>query len=139
MVVEYPGNAIPAAGINRGGYIADDELLYSTAGFTQKGVRLKAGQGVLYLGTVLARETSTKKYVKFVAGGTGGKGEPVGILRKTVNTGTDADGQEYMGNIVIQGILKLDKVSYANGGTTAIQTGFLENATVNAVLGTFKF
>lgn len=140
-MVDYAGNAIPAAGITRGNNIPDDELLYSTAGFTQKGVTLAAGKGVVLLGTVLARRTTTKLYEKWVSGGGDGTGTPVGILRKTVDTGTDANGQKYMANIVIAGILKLSKVSSANGGMTGITVAgsLLENASTNAVLGTFKF
>jgi hypothetical protein len=137
-MVDYAGNAIPAAGISRGTNIPDDEILYSTVGFTQKGVTLAAGQGRLLAGTVLARETSTKTYKKYVSGGSGGLQTPVGVLRKTVETGADVDGQKYMGNIVISGILKLKAVSSANGGVVSgITTGL--GATTNDVLGTFKF
>lgn len=140
-MVDYAGNAIPAAGITRGVNVPDDELLYSTAGFTQKGVTLAAGQGVLPLGTVLARRTDNKLYVKFASGGGNGTGYPVGILRKTVDTGSDVNGQKYLANIVVAGILKLSKVSSANGGTTNITVAgsLLENASSNTVLGTFKF
>lgn len=131
-MVDYTGNAIPAAGFNSTSNVPDDELLYSTAGFTQKGVQLKSGQGVLPLGTVLARETSSKKYVKFNSGGSDGTNVAVGILRKTVDTGA-AGSQEYMANIVISGILKLSKVSSANAGVPNVL-----NRVTNDVLGTFK-
>lgn len=132
-MVDYAGNAIPVPGFDRGASVADDELLYSTAGFTQKGVQLKSGQGVLLLGTVLARETDTKKYVKYASGGVNGTGTAVGILRKTLDTGAVA-GKEYFGNIVIAGILKLEKVSAANAGGAPTVLG----AVKNDVLGTFK-
>jgi hypothetical protein len=132
-MVDYAGNAIPAAGITRGPHVPDTEILYSTAGFTQKGVTLAAGQGVLQAGTVLARRTSDKLYVKYSSGGADGAGTAVGILRKTVDTGSDSNGQKYMGNIVIAGILKLAAVSSANGGAPNV-LGRVENA----VLGTFK-
>lgn len=132
-MVEYAGNAIPAAGFRRGNNVPDDELLYSTAGFTQKGVQLKAGQGELLLGTVLARETSSKKYVKFNSAGSDGTNVAVGVLRKTVDTGTDPEGQEYMGNVVISGLLKLDRVSRANGGIPNVL-----GRETNTVFGYFK-
>lgn len=135
-MVDYAGNAIPAAGINHGSNVPDDELLYSTVGFTQKGVTLAAGQGVLPLGTVLARRTDDKLYVKYASGGGNGTGTPVGILRKTVDTGLDAGGQKYMANIVIAGQLKWSKVSSANG-TTNVST--VLGGTVNAVIDSFKF
>lgn len=137
-MVDQVGNEIPAAGIWRGVNVADDELLYSTVGFTQKGVRLAAGQGLLLLGTVLARRTADRKYVKYVSGGSGGAQTPVGILRKTTETGSDANGMEYMANIVIAGILKLNKVSAANNGVAAGITNGL-SATTSDVLNTFKF
>jgi len=138
-MVDYTGNAIPAAGINRGPHVPDDEILYSAVGFTQKGVTLAPGQGVLQAGTALARRTSDKLYVKYASGGSGGADTPVGILRKTVDTGTSTDdsAQKYLANVVIMGILKLGAVSSANGGVSDIATAL--NASTNEVFGTFKF
>lgn len=133
-MVDYPGNAIPAAGINRGPHVPDDEILYSYVGFTQKGVTLAAGQGVLQAGTAIARRASDKTWIKYTGSGT--EGTP-GILRKTVDTGTDEDGQKYLGNIVIAGILKLGAISTANGGVTDIAEAI--GATTDVVFGTFKF
>lgn len=136
MADQY-GNSIPAPGLYKGTHFPDDELLVSTeGGFTQKGVTLKSGQGVLPLGTVLARQTSTKKYVKFVSGGADGSGTAVGVLRKTTDTGTDAAAPSFLANIVTNGILNLTKVSSANGGTSAILTAFT-GSRENTVLGTF--
>lgn len=106
------------------------EILYSTAGFTQKGVTLAAGQGILPAGTVLALNTSTKRYVVYANGGSNGTGTPVGILRRAVDTSSG----EQQGNIVIQGILKLSLVSGADSGAiTALK------AVTSTALGTFKF
>jgi len=136
-MVDYAGNAIPAAGITRGDHVNDDEILYSTVGYTQKGVTLAAGQGLLLAGTVLARRTSDKLYVKFVSGGSGGAGTAVGVLRKTVETGASSSDQKYMGNVVITGILKLSKISAANGGSSDAKTAL--SAVTDDVFGTFKF
>jgi len=136
-MVDQIGNEIPAAGITRGVNIPNDEILYSTAGFTQKGVTLAPGKGLLIGGTVLARNTSTKLYEKWTNGGANGTGTPVGVLRKTVDTGADSNGQKYLANIVIAGILKLSKVSSANGGTTNLLTPL--GAVENVALGFFKF
>lgn len=133
MAVEFPGNAIPAPGYRKGNVSVDQELQYSAVGFSQKGVTLKAGQGVLLLGTVLARDTASKRYVKYVSGGTGGAGTAVGILRKTVDTGTDPQGAEFLANIVFMGVLKLPLISAANGGVPNVL-----GAVSNTVLGTFK-
>lgn len=115
MVTEYPGNAIPAPGFATGNDTVDLELLYSTVGYSQKGVTLKPGQGVLKTGTILARDTASKRYVKYVKGGTGGAGEPKGILRKTVDTGSSAGDQVFLGNILYSGFAKIGLVKAANG------------------------
>ncbi|MFA7264887.1 MAG: head decoration protein [Candidatus Nanopelagicales bacterium] len=106
MAVEYVGNIIPSPGFWKGNTSYDPELLYSYARFTQKGVTLAAGQGILPLGTVLAQRTTDKKWVKYDNGGSDGAGVARGVLRRGVDTGTDAQGHTYQGNIVISGILK---------------------------------
>lgn len=137
MAIEYTGNAIPAPGFLTGDVYADDEILYSThGGFTQKGVTLEPGQGVVKAGTVLARKTSTKRYVAYNSGGSDGTNVALGILRKSVNTGTDPQGQIWLGNIVEAGFLKLSAVTAANSGLTL--TSVL-GGRVNPVEGYFKF
>lgn len=129
-MAEYPGNAIPAPGYAKGSTTVDDELLFSTVGFTQKGVTLKPGQGVLLLGTLIKQDPSTKQYIK------ANDNTAEGLLRQTTDTGTDPAGQVWQANIVIAGIAKLAKVQSANSGVTL--TSVL-GAQVNAVIGTFKF
>jgi Bacteriophage lambda head decoration protein D len=109
MAEEYVGNIVRSPGYWKGNVSNDPELLYSTARFTQKGVTLAAGQGVLPLGTVLAQRTSDKKWIKYDNAGTGGAGVARGVLRRGIDTGTDTSpgAPEYQGNIVISGILKL--------------------------------
>lgn len=107
MANEYVGNIIPAPGFWKGNESNDPELLFSSARFTQKGVTLAAGQGVLDIGTVLAQRTTDKKWVAYDNGGADGAGTARGFLRRGVDTGTDPAGHEYQGNIVISGILKL--------------------------------
>lgn len=109
---------------------APTEILYSTAGFTQKGVTLAANQGILPAGTVLAQHSSTKRYHVYTNGGSNGLGTPVGILRRAVDTSTG----EQQGNIVIQGILKLSLVSGADSNAiTALK------AVTSSAMGWFKF
>jgi hypothetical protein len=130
--VEFPGNAIPAPGYSKGGQTLDEELLYSTeGGFTQKGVTLAAGQGILPLGTLLKRNTTTKLYEKATSGA-----DAVGFLRMSVNTGTDPEGQRYQGNIVHTGFLKLAHVQNANSG---ISLAGVLGGRVNTIEGFFKF
>lgn len=128
-MTEYYGNAIPAPDYARSTTTVDDELMYSMVGYTQKGVTLKPGQGVLPLGTLIKQDPATKMYVVATT-------DPEGVLRKTIDTGTDPAGQKWMGNIVIGGMLKLSKVSSANSGVTL--TSVL-GAQVNTVMGFFKF
>lgn len=129
--MEYVGNAIPAPSYVEGDYTNNDELLYSANGYTQKGVTLKPGQGVLLLGTFLDYDAASKKYVKTTTAG-----NVKGVLRQTVDTGTDANGQVWLANILYGGTLKLSKVSAANSGVTL--TSVL-NAHVDTVQGFFKF
>lgn len=132
-MVDQTGNAIPVTGFTIGPSVPDEEILYSTVGFTQKGVTLAAGQGKLQAGTVLARRTSTNFYEKYNSAGSDGLNVAVGILRKSVETGSDANGQKYNANIVIAGIMKLKSISSANAGVPSVLS-----AVTNSVLGTFK-
>lgn len=129
--MEYTGNAIPAPGYRSGGGVIDDELQYSTIGFSQKGVTLKPGQGVLLLGTLIKQDATSKQYVRATAS------DAQGILRQSIDTGTDPAGQTWQGNIVIAGILKLAKVSAANSGVNV--SGGVLNSRVDAIQGYFKF
>lgn len=108
----------------------DPEILYSTVGFTQKGVTLAAGQGILPAGTVLARKTSDKKYYVYNNGGSGGLDTARGVLRRAVDT----TGGDQLSNIVIAGILKNSLVSGADSGALTDL-----GATVDSVRDTFKF
>lgn len=134
MAVEYVGNIIPSPGFWKGNTSDDPELLYSTARFTQKGVTLAAGQGILPIGTVLAQRTTDKKWVKYDNGGSSGAGVARGVLRRGVDTGTDVEGHEYQGNIVISGILKLALVKGADSAAVSDL-----NARTDDAFGTFTF
>lgn len=126
---------LPVPGYTQGEVVPQDDVLYSTHRFTQKGVTVKAGEGVLPAGTVLARQTSTKKYVKYASGGSDGANVAVGILRKAI----DVTDEDKFGNIVISGILKRTVVSSANtGGISAVVSAFTGSRDSSA-LGTFTF
>ena len=66
---------------------AVQELLLSTAGYTQRGVTLAAGQGVLPTGCVIARHTASGKYFAYVAGASDGRQIALGVLRDSRDTG----------------------------------------------------
>lgn len=120
---------------------SDDELLTSYAAFTQRGVTLAGGQGVLPTGCALAQHTASKLY--FVAdpfaldgrqnvlgllrdardtGGNGGTFAAQGITGFTFVEGTSKAvsfpaspagtvAQNCLGNLVIRGIVNLSLVS----------------------------
>lgn len=131
MAFEYVGNIIPSPGFWKGNTSNDPELLYSTARFTQKGVTLAAGQGVVEIGSILAQRAD-KKWVKV---GTAGAGEARGVLRRSVDTGTDPEGMTFQGNIVISGILKLDLVKDLDNSAAIASLG----ARTDEDMGTFIF
>lgn len=113
----------------------DPEILYSTVGFTQKGVTIASGQGVLAAGTVLGMKTSDKKYYAYSNAASNGVETARGVLRRAVDTGvTVSAANDQVSNIVIAGILKLSKVV---GSDAAALTDL--GATVDTVRGTFKF
>jgi hypothetical protein len=125
-VIPVPGFVSPTA------TATDPEILYSYARFTQKGVTLAGGQGILPAGTVLARKSSDKKYYAYDNAGSGGLETARGVLRQAVNTGA-AGAPDQLGNIVISGILKLGMVS---GADAAALTDL--GAVTDTVLGTFR-
>jgi hypothetical protein len=134
MVVEYVGNIIPAPSYIKGNTSTDDELLASTARFTQKGVTLAPGLGIINLGTVMAQRTSDKKWIPYSDAGSGGASVARGVLRRGVDTGTDVNGRVFQGNVVISGVLKLDRVV----GSDAAAISDL-NARTDTVLNMFIF
>lgn len=112
------GNVLLPPGLTVGSTVTGDEILASYARFTQKGYTIKGGQGVVPAGTVMFRETSTKKYVIQNSG----NGTARGILRKAVDTGASGSAlaADRLGNIVVSGIVKLslmkDSLGAAIGG-----------------------
>lgn len=106
------------------------EILYSAVGLRQKGVTLAANQGILPAGTVIAQNTTNKRYYVYTSGGANGTGTPVGVLRRAVDTRTG----EQQGNIIISGVLKLALVSGADSGAITSL-----NARTSAAMGTFIF
>ena len=66
---------------------AVQELLLSMVGYTQRGVTLAAGQGVLPTGCVIARHAASGRYFAYNAAATDGRQTPVGVLRDARDTG----------------------------------------------------
>lgn len=92
------------------------ELLKSTAAFTQRGVTLGGGQGILPTGCVIAQRTSNQMYYAYSATASDGTQIPLGVLRDARDTGGTSDptgkvSTNVLGNMVIRGILDLTLVS----------------------------
>jgi hypothetical protein len=106
-MAENTGNVIKVPSNSSVAEVKPGEIIASYARFTQKGVTLKGGQGTLVAGTVLGKETATKKYLAYNDGNSpAGIGVARGVLRQTVDT-TDGD---VLGNLVVSGILKNDQI-----------------------------
>jgi hypothetical protein len=120
---------------------SDDELLASYAAFTQRGVTLAGGQGVLPTGCALAQHTASKLYFVADPKASDGRQNVLGLLRDARDTGgnggtftaqgitgftfTAATGgqpsfsaspagvvaQNCLGNLVIRGMVNLSLVS----------------------------
>jgi hypothetical protein len=132
MATQY--QQIPAPGyISPTADYTDPEILYSTVGFTQKGVTLAGGQGVLAAGTVVGRKTADKKYYAYNNANSDGTETAIGVLRRAVDTGASG-APDQLGNIVIAGILKNNMVI---GADSAALTDL--GATVDTTLNIFKF
>lgn len=121
---------LPVPGFTTGDVTKDPELMYSMAGYTQKGVTIAGGQGILPIGTVLGRKTSDKKYYVYNNALSTGVEVARGILRKAVDTSAG----DQLANIVIKGIVKNSLVSGADSAALVDL-----NARQDTVLDTFTF
>lgn len=129
--------SIPVPSYTQGDVYVDTEILYSTNRFTQKGVTLKGGQGVLKAGTLLGRKTSDKKYYAYDNSKADGTEVARGVLRRDVDTNANG-GADQLTNMVISGIVKSTFISGA--GTNAITDAVSDlNAKLDTVMGTFTF
>jgi Bacteriophage lambda head decoration protein D len=66
---------------------AVQELMLSMAGYTQRGVTLAAGQGVLPTGCIIARHSASGKYFAYLPTATDGRQLALGVLRDSRDTG----------------------------------------------------
>lgn len=130
---------------------AVQELLLSTAGYTQRGVTLLGGQGVVPTGAILARESTSGGYTMYQPGGTNGRATALGVLRDARDTGgvggattvllsgnntnvtissttyapspAAQPAQACLGNLVIRGILNASMVSGTDTASLVSGTG----------------
>lgn len=153
---EY-GTEFAAAGAYSQQFLAPTvrELLKSYAAFTQRGVTLAGGNGILPTGCVLAQQTSTQLYFPYNASASDGTQIALGVLRDARDTGGTSDptgqtSQACLGNLVVRGILDLTLVSGTDttslvpntgggigSGTTGVKTQL--NARVDPVWQAFIF
>lgn len=105
------GNVLVTPGFEQRDEKKPEEILASYARFTQKGVTLLGGQGILPAGTALGRITASKKYALYDNGNDDGTEDCAGFLRQQTDTGTEAAPKDVLGNIVISGVLKNSKLS----------------------------
>jgi hypothetical protein len=127
------GNLTPAPGYSYTDEIGHIEILYSTVGLTQKGVTLTKDIGTLLAGTCLGRVTATKRFQAYNISNTpAGINVARGFLRDTVDT----TGREYLGNIVIAGMLRNSKLIFASAAAAAITD---LNARVDTALDLLQF
>lgn len=138
-MVEFPGNILQSPGYTKTAFSQDDELLASTKAFTQKGVTLKAGQGVLVLGTLLAQKTADKKWYPYVDANADGTQVARGVLRMTVDTGASGAGPDFQANIVVAGILKNSKIKVSGAGSVDAAALVDLNARADTVQDLFIF
>lgn len=119
MATDATGNVLKVPGTSGKGPTTDDEILYSYAKFTQKGLTLLKDNGVLKTGTVLKVSGTAKKYT----GAAAADATVVGILRKDVDT----VGEDKLGNVVLSGIVKGSKLKYTDDqdGLDSTQLGAL--------------
>lgn len=112
---------------------SDDELLASYAAFTQRGVTLAGGQGVVPTGCALGQHTASKIYFIADPQATDGRQTVLGLLRDARDTGGNGGtpsgytftghtpsftaspagkvATNILGNLVIRGIVNLSLIS----------------------------
>ena len=126
-------NVYAPGGVNVVPFTTDVELLNSTgAGWTQAGVTLKPGQGVLDVGTPIVKDGSSAMYLKAATNATTAI---EGFLRTAVDTGSSSSDPARLGNIVRHADVKYSVVKAANGGSD-LTSGAI--ATLNGRLDTVR-
>jgi Bacteriophage lambda head decoration protein D len=119
---------------------AVEELLFSvSAGYSQRGVTLAGGQGVLPTGSVLARHTASGYYMLYQAGATDGRATAIGVLRDSRDTGgAGGSSTTLAGNngatITLTGTATTYSASPSGKAATPCQGNLVYRGTLNANL-----
>ena len=117
------------------------ELLASTVAVKQRGVTLAGGQGVVPTGCVIARNTTTGKYVPYTGvGGSNGTNVPQGVLRDGRDTGGTSSpagkpSTDCQGNLVYGGTLNLAALSGTDVANLVTGTAGGVGSTSSQVVG----
>ncbi len=127
---EQLGNEIPIPSFTEKTYLDDFEIMASMAGFTQIGITILAGQGILPAGTVMGQVATSDKWILYLGGASDGSEIARGVLRRRVDT-TDGD---IHGNLVVAGIVTDSKLSGLDAGGITDMGGHQDT-----ILDRFKF
>jgi hypothetical protein len=90
-----------------------------------KGGTIKGGAGLLAAGTVMGLEAATKKYIAYTDTGAGDPA--VGVLMEAVDTGAASPAGDKLGNIIMRGTVKMDKLTGYDAAALADLNGRVIN------------
>jgi hypothetical protein len=113
MATAAEGNVLHVPGQGSVAEVKGEEVLGSYARFTQKGLTIKSGAGVLKAGTLLKTSSTAKKYDGVA--NSSGISSTIGILRKPV----DASSSDMLANYILSGVVKASMLRYADGTSVA--------------------
>lgn len=112
------------------------ELLLSTAGYTQRGVTLAGGQGILPTGAVIARITTgalAGLWALYQAGANDGRQTGIGVLRDARDTG-GSGGTQLTGNQGATYTPGTAPTTYAASASGKVPTPCLGNLVYRGIL-----
>lgn len=139
-MVDQVGDVLRPPGFGIGGTTTDNEILASSVGYTQFGVTIAAGQGILPAGTVLGQFTSGTNSVTGLPNakkwGVYDNNAPTGVqtARAVLRSACDTTFGDRIADVVVMGMLKNSKLS---GVDSAAIADF--GARVDTVLDIFSF
>jgi Bacteriophage lambda head decoration protein D len=116
------------------------ELLASMVAYSQRGVTLAGGNGVLPTGCVLGKVAATGKYKAYTSGASDGSQTALGFLRNARDTGGSSSpsgkvSTDCQGNLVYRGTLRLGLLSGTDTNNVTGAAGGLGSGTVTALGG----
>lgn len=106
-MAEGTGNVLRPPGRTSKSATTDEEIVYSYAGFTQKGLTILSGSGFLPTGTVLKLSGTANKY-------TGAAKANVALALAILRKDVDATSTDMLANYVLHGTLKASMIKYTD-------------------------